>query len=248
MQEKTKDIISIITYAIFIVLTILTLIFLPMTSKSLAIANYLISSLYLLIYCYIIIYFIINKKKPKSKSFLLIILDLILVSELIAFSLNSEYYGRYKKICPFTLSNVDLKSHFEKRCEFYNKNDNSRYSYQYICSYNAYNDLEDFHPNKNDYETSNELVILRCLEYKNKIDGNYIISEFVKEYNNTNKYYCSLVYRPKVNNYIDSKECMKDRKTINTLATILLFIQIIFIMIVKPIINFKKEWSFSYWS
>ena len=241
MQEKTKDIISIIIYAIFIILTILTLIFLPMTSKSLAIANYLISSLYLLIYCYIIIYFIINKKKPKSKSFLLIILDLILVSELIAFSLNSEYYGRYKKICPFTLSNVDLKSHFEKRCEFYNKNDNSRYSYQYICSYNAYNDLEDFHPNKNDYETSNELVILRCLEYKNKIDGNYIISEFVKEYNNTNKYYCSLVYRPKVNNYIDSKECIKDRKTINTLATILLFIQIIFIMIVEPIINSKRN-------
>ena len=241
MQEKTKDLISIIIYAIFIVLTILTLIFLPMTSKSLAIANYLISSLYLLIYCYIIIYFIINKKKPKSKSFLLIILDLILVSELIAFSLNSEYYGRYKKICPFTLSNVDLKSHFEKRCEFYNKNDNSRYSYQYICSYNAYKDLEDFHPNKNDYETSNELVILRCLEYKNKIDGNYIISEFVKEYNNTNKYYCSLVYRPKVNNYIDSKECIKDRKTINTLATILLFIQIIFIMIVEPIINSKRN-------
>ena len=238
MKEKSKEIISIISYFVFLIMSIFILIFSIMMSKSLALANYIIFSFCMLVYIYLIISYIIYKKNQDTKPFFLklniFIYTLFILSifiESLAYTINILDYEKYRKVCPFTLDNIDFKNHLSRRCELYNVNANSRYSFQYICSYDPSNDLKNLELNKDEYESSNKLEIVRCLLANNLIKDNEIIFDFASEYKNINKYYCSLVYKPKLNNYINSKECQKDRSKKNLIFLILIYIQLLFILI-----------------
>ena len=56
--------------------------------------------------------------------------------------INIIKFDKYWEICPFTLSGLDYNKHCSRRCELYNINNNSRYSYQNIYSYNPSKDFE----------------------------------------------------------------------------------------------------------
>ena len=80
---------------------------------------------------------------------------------------------------------------------------------------------------------------MQCLLVNNLINNDYKVLEFGKEYNEINKFYCSLVFKPKSNNYIDSSECQKNRSKINFSFLSLIYIQLLF-NIIKSII-FKSS-------
>ena len=237
MKEKTKEIISISSYIAFLIMSLLILIFSLKISKGIAIAIYISFIICMLIYICLIISIIIYKIRPELKScflrknlFVLLSIQFVLLFEPLIYTINISYYEKYKKICPFTLGIIDLSLHSKRRCLLYNINKNSRYSFQYICSYNPTDELKKLKLTKNEFETSNKLEIIRCLPVKNLLNEN-ILSDFLEEYNNTDKYYCSLVYQPKHNTFIDNIECDKNRSKINYIFLSLLYFQIIFILI-----------------
>ena len=51
--------------------------------------------------------------------------------------INLEKYKYFILDCPFYLDKLDYDLNFDRRCEIYDINYNSRYSYQYICSYDS---------------------------------------------------------------------------------------------------------------
>jgi hypothetical protein len=239
MKEKVKELIAIISYFMLLIMTILILIFTLMISKGIAIAIYIIFSVCILVYIYLIISIFIYKKIPETKKgflkinrFLIPATIILMFFECLVYAINISYYEKYKKICPFTLKDLDLNFHSRKKCILYNINHYSRYSYQYICSFDPSNDLKKLELTKDEFETSNKLEIVRCLPVNNLLNED-ILTEFVKEYNDTNNYYCSLVFQPKPNNFVDVKECDKNLRKINYSFLFLLYFQIIYIWIMN---------------
>ena len=82
---------------------------------------------------------------------------------------------------------------------------NSRYLYQYICSYDS---SKDFNVKKEiNYKNKNKKENIICLPYKNIIKDNKIIEPFNNEYNNSKKYYCSRTNKPADYNYAKLEDC-----------------------------------------
>ena len=234
MKNLTKKIILIISCFVIIILIILLLIFTVMLSKGLAIVSYIIYAINLSFYCYIIISIILmNKLKCFSKvtPFIILIFFISIIVGNFVFAINFSFYTKYKIICPFTLKDIDMKSHVEKRCEFYNKNLNSRYSYQYICSYNPIDDFKKLILDKTEYDPQNKLDLIKCVIVTNILDNNDVVFEFSEEYSDIDKYYCSTVFEPKKNNYINYNECHKEKNSIYVSALLFNSFQLIFMLI-----------------
>ena len=143
--------------------------------------------------------------------------------------LNERNYQKYIKNCPFTF-NIDLLSFNEsiygnRICELYNINTNSRYKYQYICSYNAF---EDFKGDK----TKDGFDKVTCVPKLTNIIGNDVIRSFTEVYgnknkNNSNLYYCGRIDEPLKDEYIKDEYCNKENyhnKLINLLSVIFEFL------------------------
>ena len=133
---------------------------------------------------------------------------IILLSSLnFIYIYNKSNYRNYIQNCPFTFDS-DLisfnESIYEKRrCELYNINMNSRYKYQYICSYNA---SENFEKDK----TKDGFDKIICIPKINDINGNEIIIKFNKIYKDKNDnglFYCSRIDKPEKDEYIKAKFC-----------------------------------------
>ena len=133
---------------------------------------------------------------------------IILLSSLnFIYIYNKSNYRNYIQNCPFTFDS-DLisfnESIYEKRrCELYNINMNSRYKYQYICSYNASKIFE------ND-KTKDGFDKIICIPKINDINGNEIIIKFNKIYKDKNDnglFYCSRIDKPEKDEYIKAKFC-----------------------------------------
>ena len=135
--------------------------------------------------------------------FLFIFFYIFNIIKFISLSVNFVNYSKYLKNCPFTINDLDVNLHIEKRCDLYNINKNSRYSYQYICSYNPSKDL-DFKLKK---EIKNDNII--CKNAKS-IMNKEIIKLFFIEYKNI--YYCSRTNIPKDYTYIKHKDCNNNNK------------------------------------
>ena len=206
-----------------------------MLSKGLAIISYIIYSINIFFYCYIITSIFFMKKikcfYSKVKPFIILLFFSSIMVGNFVFAINFSFYTKYKIICPFTLKDIELKSHLEKRCEFYNRNLNSRYSYQYICSYNPIEDFKKLILDKTEYDPSNRLDLIKCVLVNTILDNNDVVFEFSEEYPDIDKYYCSSVYEPKKNNYINNNECHKDKNIIYILALLFNSFQLIFILI-----------------
>ena len=112
------------------------------------------------------------------------------------------YYFIYKLTIPFLIKNVDSSLHFKKRCDLYNINNDDIFPYKYICSFNAA--VIDFPFSL--LMKKKSLENIECSEIQYLINNNEIINSFIKEYNNTNIYYCDLKMLPEQYFIINPKE------------------------------------------
>jgi hypothetical protein len=151
-----------------------------------------------------------------------VFLQAFLIFTKLLYSINYFYFAKYHKNCPFSLSS-DLfsnnTSYYEKRrCELYNIYTNSRYKYQYICSYNA---SKDFENDKSD----NGLDKIICTPKMSNISNNNIINQFSTLYynNNSELFYCNRVDLPTKNADIKDEYC-NNKKDFSTLFYILFLI------------------------
>lgn len=139
---------------------------------------------------------------------------------------NENNYQKFIKNCPFTFD-IDLLSFNEsiygnRICELYNINTNSRYKYQYICSYNA---SEDFNSDK----TKDGFDKVTCVPKLTNITGNDVIKSFTEVYGKKNKndsslFYCSRIDVPIKDECIKDEYCNKE----NNYNSLLSFLPIIF--------------------
>ena len=209
-----------LTLFVYILVYFLTLIFCVWTTKQIKIIFYIcfffliITSIYEYVYIHFyftikILYIINNVIRFKLTSLLFIISKGIFMTS-IFFSLilikNYNYYNYeiFLKNCPFTFTK---ESPYEKRrCELYNINKNSRYKYQYICSYDASKEFIDDEENENNF---NEII---CFIKENTIRTNTVINKFISVYNNKDNklFYCNRIDQPKKNDYIKEEYCNKE--------------------------------------
>ena len=120
--------------------------------------------------------------------------------------LNKFKFETYAQNCPFTLSsNLNNSLYFEpKRCELYNIYNNSRYKYQYICSYNPYEYYWKNDKSKDGFQK------MQCVPKTNNLSNFEIIDNFAQIYKNMNiseLFYCNLVEMPIKNEFIPEKYC-----------------------------------------
>ena len=171
------------------------------------------------------------------------IFSLILSVIKIIKMLNGSNYDNFIKNCPFSLS-TELKffnqSFYEKRrCELYNINMNSRYKYQYICSYNA---SESF---KND-KMKDGLDKIICISKEHNIDNNEIIAKFSEIYecndkNYFNLFYCSRIDKPEKDKYIREEICNNEKKVPYFVDIFFSLLDIIQFILNKLLKRIKKE-------
>ena len=128
----------------------------------------------------------------KLFSYSLVLIRLSIIFTRLIIVLNDFKYDAYHKDCPFNL-NIDSISFNEslyknRICELYNINMNSRYKYQYICSYNA---SDDFKYDK----TKDGLDQIICIAKINNIENNDIIDKYNEiSYNNKDNNETKLFY------------------------------------------------------
>ena len=138
------------------------------------------------------------------QSFLYIYFPTIFVVYLIILSLNIIKFFKYWKYCPYLIKDLDYNLHFERRCELYNINHNSRYLYQYICSYDSSKDFKKYYLK---YKIQNDNII--CIPIKEIKVINEVIYLFNNEYKNINNYYCSRTNIPDNYSFVNPKNCKK---------------------------------------
>ena len=150
----------------------------------------------------------LNKLRRKTERFhpiIVIIFALLNIMGFIILTVNSYKATNFWSNCPYLMSDLDYNKHYKKRCELYNINNNSRYSYQYICSYDS---SKEFKRQKLIQETKPNSVI--CIEANNinNLMKNKVIELFTNEYNNNKNFYCSRTNMPKDNfTFAEHKDC-----------------------------------------
>ena len=249
-MNKSQFIITLIILFLGIICfldSIFILIYYIWTSLAIKILYYIFFSFLFLCYIYSVFLEILFNKSClrnirdrvyKKKSIIIfgVIFLFLSFSQFIVLSTNNENYKKYLKNCPYTISDLDLNLHLEKRFDLYNINNNSRYSYQYICSYNSSKDfkyqedqINDRKPKLLEKEIKPGNVI--CLKVESLIKNNSIINLFNNEYTNSDKYYCSRTNKPEDFTYAHHKDC--NNKTKKIIIIILYTINYLQVLIVE---------------
>ena len=231
------------------------IIYIDFVSKALQILFYIIFIFMTLFYIFMIIINIPirigciesinqNLKDNKTKKTVLgIIVAVFGIFQIIVLSIFLGYVDYYKVNCPFTLTD-DFSEHYEKRCQLYNKNMNSRYSNQYICTYDPTNDFKYkiVRSGKSRYEVEKRIIkkleddFLVCVAFTKEIEDNPIVKAFCREYIDSKKYYCSRTNQPEKYNKISDKSC-KNKTKYYVGINIIYIISIFEIFYVKIAIN-----------
>ena len=159
-------------------------------------------------------------KSYSEKNYYCFLLTLFLVYALglIILSINIDYYRTYLKQCPYLLNRLYYNMNLERRCEIFKISRNSRYAFQYICSYDSSKEFKY----KLEKKIKENTVI--CVPFKNSIPNNHIISLYIKEYINYDNYYCFRTNRPKNYAYVEPKNCNNKSKFNATIAFYVLFL------------------------
>ena len=157
---------------------------------------------------------------------------IMIISEIIILGVNLYNFSNYWANCPFTINEPNSNYHYKRRCELYGINTNSRYRYQYICSYNSFKDFSYvyvllYRNYKPYYYLVKEYKIV-CVQFKSAIN-NTIVDLFNKEYLNENKYYCGRIEIPTKNIFVEDRDCNNNlKKKIFYLFYIISILQILY--------------------
>jgi len=111
----------------------------------------------------------------------------------IIFLINIFRFQKFIIICPFCLDKLDYDLNFSRRCELYDTNYNSRFSYQYICSYDSSKDFANINKKKLKQKVNPDNVI--CIKFNELID-NTIINNFKEVYNKKDLFLCCRTNMP----------------------------------------------------
>ena len=241
-------IISLIFIIVLLIIKNLTLIFSLWTNKSIKICFYFYFvglNISVLILTLPFFFYKFTGKKLRNMNCIQILICFIFgnfsIIGFITLSVNISNYRKYFKQCPFTLNKLNYNIRLQKRCELYNINNYSRYTYQYICSYDA---SKDFKYNLKK-ERKNDVII--CIPFKTLIDNNDIVSNFYNEYKYSEKYYCSRTKRTPDDYYkfINPKNC-NDKS--NYIRTVIFFVISLFSFLIfeNSIIFIYSDASYNY--
>ena len=214
---------------IFLIFNILTPFFTIFTTIALHVLFYicffaLLSQYILFLLFEISIYgkYLQNLKNTLKKHFRLfpIIFIIIVVCFGLILAINLENFHWFIRDCPFFLNKLDYTLNFDRRCELYDKNNNSRYCYQYICSYDSSKDFE---------EIKEILDFIICTKF-NKLIDNPVINIFKDVYNKKDKYYCSRILNPQEDEYsfAKAKDCRYSKYRLMLLFTYVDYFQLMF--------------------
>ena len=256
MKAETIFRIIILSFGfIFFLNNLLTLIYNIWTTKTLKILYNICFFFLFLCYTYIFLLEIILNRfcfrrirriiyKKSNITIFLAIYFVLIVFENFILDINDGNYRKYLKICPYTISDLDLNLHLGRRCDLYNINNNNRYSYQYICSYNSAKEFKykenqiDFNKKVKNLEKEIKSDYVICLKVKSLIKNNSIVDLFSKEYTNSDKYYCSRTNKPNDFAFASHKDCNnKIKKGFIYLFNFLCFLQIFYFEIYMKYIS-----------
>jgi hypothetical protein len=134
---------------------------------------------------------------------------------------NFVNFKSLRNNCPYIIKDLDYNLHIKKRCELYDINYNSRYAYQYICSYDSSKDFKNTFSN----EIKEDNVI--CISYKNLIN-NDVINKFINEYKDEEKFLCSRTNIPN-SEYVNDKNCSEKQNRYMCAFLILTYIRLLII-------------------
>ena len=195
----------LILFLIIFLFDIYNIIVITWTSFALKILFYSyfsFSCLNLLYLTKVIIYLVCSNQNRKFylyPLFLKISIIFWILIIIISF-INLKKYGEFWKDCPYLIFDLNYTKNLERRCILYNINKNSRYTFQYLCSFNSSKDF--YHSNKNLIKKKENNQII-CLKSKNPIENNYNITLFYGIFKE--KYYCSRTNLPKDFTFIKKK-------------------------------------------
>ena len=157
------------------------------------------------------------------------------------FRLSCSFYAEYlnyKKFCPFSFSGLDYKLHLKRRCELFNINKESKYPFQYICSYNE-EKIDIFSKKLSETFEIGNYSEHNCSKVKNLIKNNKVINEFVNEYYKEDLYYCDLKIKiEKFKTPKNPKRC--EEITIHSNIFSLFYIWLLFLFIYWNNIYFRS--------
>ncbi len=140
---------------------------------------------------------------------------------------NFTKYKTFWKNCPYIIKDLEYNLHIKKRCELYNINNNSRYAFQYICSYDS---SKDFKNTINSEIEDNNVI---CIPYNNIINNN-IIDKFINEYKEEEIFICSRTNIPKYE-YANDKDCSEKKS--KYMYSFLVLVYLRFIILFSPILS-----------
>lgn len=220
MEIKKYRLCIWISGLIFFLVNIFTLIFTVWMTKALLILFYISFCLISIFYIYFgtFLHFEISlninclktlgEKLKKRKMFALLIFGILAVFQFIILFVDVVKFLKFWKNCPFFLDDLDYSLHLNRRCQLYDINNNTRYSYQYICSYDP---TKDFASASTKEKLKEEIKpeSITCIEAKKLIPFYEEIKLFYKEYQKEKKYYCSRTDKPEVYSFVKNTECKK---------------------------------------
>ena len=153
--------------------------------------------------------------------------------------INLGRFEKFIKNCPFYLDKLDYGLYFDRRCELYDTNYNSRYSYQFICSYDSSKDFINI-KSKLIQEIKPDSVI--CTKFNELIDNN-IIKNFKDVYIKKDIYYCSRTNMPQENDFsfAKAKDCRKTKYNLMLSLTFFDFFQYIYPMFYIIIFSINRR-------
>jgi len=142
-DERKIQLILLIIIFINLSIEIFILIYYVWMTKAIKITFIIFFCLNVVLYIFaslIILNINVESIVPVPFAFLLYLMNIVI--HLIILSINLGKFIKYWKYCPYLITDFDYSLHFERRCELYNINNNSRYLYQYICSYDSSKDFK----------------------------------------------------------------------------------------------------------
>ena len=221
MNERKIKIFLLIAGFIYLLTEILTLIYFVWMTKAIKITFIIFFCLNIVCFIFAFLTFL---KIYKTEVFIAFLI-LNSVIYLIILSVNLSKFLNYWKYCPYLITDFDYNLHFERRCELYNINNNSRYLYQYICSYDS---SKDFKKNKLKNQIKKDSIICIPLKEIKENEDNEVKNLFINEYKNINNYYCSRTNMPKTYSFVNYKNCKKTKYSLNIVLYIIFIFKLIF--------------------
>lgn len=253
MDIKKCSLILTIIGLCFFLFDILTLALSIWTTKAIRILYYIYFAFISIYYLFLFlselslnINFLNKIKETINKHIVFVTLIFFIINflEFILLSINVTKFMKFWKNCPYIMSDLDYSLHYKRRCELYNIHNNSRYSYQYICSYDSSKDFN--YKSKLKEEVNPEIV--RCVQVNNLIEDNEIIELFSNEYSKNNNYYCSRADKPEKYSFAKNKDCTRTKYSLMVVflffSLFQIYFQIVYIKYLKLKYNIERRRNF----